>query len=65
MDGYLPSVGGLPANARMVTHQPMDGHPNWPCLAPFDTIWPGLVPLVANFGETDEPEVLGINRPQI
>ena len=52
MDGYLPSIGWLPANSRMVIHQPIDGHPNWPCLAPFGPvshhlarvahIWPNL-----------------------
>ena len=49
MDGYLPSVGGLPANARMVTRQPMDCHHNWPCLALFDTIWPRFPMFVPGF----------------
>ena len=27
MDGPLPSLGGSPANPRMVPHQPKDGYP--------------------------------------
>ena len=50
MDGHLPSLGGLPANHGMLTHQSKDGHPVWPhltllgrswvCLALFRTVWP-------------------------
>ena len=48
MDGHLPSLGGSPANPRMVTHQPKIGHLVWPFLGLFDTIWPGL-PMFGNF----------------
>ena len=39
MDGHLPSLGGSLANQRMVTHNPKDGYPILPCLAPFAPVW--------------------------
>ena len=58
MDGHLPSLGGLPANHGMVTHQSKSGHPVWPhltllglscvCLAPFGPFHP-VLPHLAQF----------------
>ena len=49
MDGHLPFSGGSPANPKIVTHEPKDGYPVWPCLAPFNTIWP-VLPHLTLFG---------------
>ena len=42
MDGHLPSLRGSPTDPGMLTHQPKDGYHICPCLAWFDTIWPGF-----------------------